>query len=1052
MSMPRKLLCTCSSCEGGKYISRATWYRHRLGRLQEINELDIGTPEAGPSQMHGRARPASAQDGFLHAQPPSKHRRLGEPAADQDNELEVRTILSDLSQQSLLRNTQYLDIQAVNPMASLQTGTSHSVHDTDADNSPGDSEQQDLQDLLLDAPDPGSIADTFSGDLAVQVPPAPLEDQLDADAAPTEPASHIEDIRIAQEFIELLKHATLDESGLHADALARLRNPPQQPLQIDDPDILLSLEIYLAISNASQETYDHVRSAILRRHPETKILSYYQVKKMIAELSGVDAVSNDMCVNSCLAFTGPFAKLEICPTCAEPRYDQAKLASSGGKLKIPRQQFSSMPLGPQLQAQYRSAEGATAMRYLDERVQAAMAEAEQNGGVLESFEDVCHSSQLLNAYKAGTIKPNDIVLGLSMDGAQLYRSKQSDTWIYIWVIYNLAPNSRYKKKFILPGGVIPGPNNLKNLDSFLFTGLYHLAALQREGLRIWDASVNTLFTSNPFLAMATADGPAMAYMNGLVGHHGAYGCRLYCPLKGRHKPGCPHYYPALLKPDDYTVQGCDHDDVNLSHLASASVPEYKRNLAYVQSSPNETQYKMQCKDTGISKPSIFSGLPRAFDVPGCFPIDLMHLVALNITDLLLGLYRGVLEGSKPDDKEDWDWEILQGELWRTHGEDVASTTPYLPGSFDRPPRNIAEKITSGYKAWEFLLYLLGLAPALLRHHLPENYWQHLCKLVCGIRILHQCKISHKELVQAHGLLTQYIQEFETLYYRCNPDRLHFIRPCLHTLWHLAQEVVRMGPPVYYTQWTMERTIGNLGEEIKQPSNPYANLSQRAVRRCQINLLKAAVPLLQDPEAHLPRGAFDLGNGSALLRGMDTAARHIPAVEAMAFYEYLATCKKPCNTLPHLYHPMIRKWARFLLPNGQVVRSLWKEELKPKEKVRMSRNVKLLIDNQTEIAEVYYFCRFQVGDEFHAVALVSVYSRLNAIILAKSFGTVWLAQNRGTTELCVVNVNSIQSVVAMPPDRPPDGAELMEGMHYLVEKPGLDVICLGSGTVEAITDE
>jgi len=28
----------------------------------------------------------------------------------------------------------------------------------------------------------------------------------------------------------------------------------------------------------------------------------------------------------------------------------------------------------------------------------------------------------------------------------------------------------------------------------------------------------------------TADGPAMAYINGLVGHQGRNGCRLYCPL------------------------------------------------------------------------------------------------------------------------------------------------------------------------------------------------------------------------------------------------------------------------------------------------------------------------------------------------------------------------------------------------------------------------------------------------------------------------------------------------------------------------------------------
>ena len=47
---------------------------------------------------------------------------------------------------------------------------------------------------------------------------------------------------------------------------------------------------------------------------------------------------------------------------------------------------------------------------------------------------------------------------------------------------------------------------------------------------------------------------------------------------------------------------------------------------------------------------------------------------------------------------------------------------------------------------------------------------------------------------------------------------------------------------------MERTIGNLGQEIKQPSNPYANLSQRGLIRAQVNALKAIIPALDTTSA------------------------------------------------------------------------------------------------------------------------------------------------------------------------------------------------------------
>jgi hypothetical protein len=100
----------------------------------------------------------------------------------------------------------------------------------------------------------------------------------------------------------------------------------------------------------------------------------------------------------------------------------------------------------------------------------------------------------------------------------------------------------------------------------------------------------------------------------------------------------------------------------------------------------------------------------------------MHLLSLNIPDLLIGLWRGTIDCDKKDNRATWDWAILQGDTWEKHGKQVAAATPYLPGSFDRPPRNPAEKISSGYKLWEFLLYIFGLGPALFYNILPEKYW------------------------------------------------------------------------------------------------------------------------------------------------------------------------------------------------------------------------------------------------------------------------------------------------------------------------------------------
>ena len=107
-----------------------------------------------------------------------------------------------------------------------------------------------------------------------------------------------------------------------------------------------------------------------------------------------------------------------------------------------------------------------------------------NGGVLDMYNDFCCGSDYLKAVKDGQISPNDMVLLFSINGAQLYRNKKSDCWIYIWVILDLPPDKQYKMKHVLPGGLIPG--NPQHLSSFMYPGLYHVSALQHEGLSIYD--------------------------------------------------------------------------------------------------------------------------------------------------------------------------------------------------------------------------------------------------------------------------------------------------------------------------------------------------------------------------------------------------------------------------------------------------------------------------------------------------------------------------------------------------------------------------------------
>ena len=742
--------------------------------------------------------------------------------------------------------------------------------------------------------------------------------------------AHRKEFRIAQHFIDALGTATLNKSGVDADTLARLENPLMQVPKLTRGQ-RAGVRMYLARGDASEDNYTDVRHAMMEYLEGDRtadgIPTYEQVKKLVGQLTGITAVKTDMCPKSCVAYTGPFEKLLECPLCREPRYEPIALDRTK---RVARRTFLTFPLGPQLQSLWASPETAHAMRYRNQQTQRNLAQvaarppnAPPNESVFEFYDDLYHGRDYLNAVASGRIGPDDMVLMFSIDGAQLYASKQSDCWFYIWILLDLSPALRYKKRYVLPGAVIGGPNKPRNIDSFLFPGLYHLAALQKEGLHVWDAAQRRQFISFIFLLLILADSPAMAYLSGLVGHNGANGCRIYCGQLGRHKPNHPTYYPALNRPHGDN-SGPPNMTLQVETLfdSAATKKRYDDSLELVRRAKTKANYAEARLATGIAKPSLFSGLTRCLGVPGGFGLDLMHLISLNLTDLVISLLRGTLACEYPDNKSTWDFAIFTDPaLWKAHGQMVADATRYLPGSFDRPPRDPAKKISSGYKAWEFLLYVYGLLPGLLRHILPEKYYRHFCWLVFGARFVLQYRLPTSLFPSAHRALVSYIEEYEVIYYCRRRERLHFVRPSLHTLGHAIPEASRVGPGALHTQWTMENYIGNITREIKQHVTPYANVSERALRRCQVNALKAMYPAF-DNEAPPPTYSFNAGGGYLLLRARDSTERFVTPSEGRALHDFLreqhVLLADPC------WNPIVRRWARLRLPNGQIARCAWKE--------------------------------------------------------------------------------------------------------------------------------
>ncbi|KAE9390159.1 hypothetical protein BT96DRAFT_833830, partial [Gymnopus androsaceus JB14] len=371
---------------------------------------------------------------------------------------------------------------------------------------------------------------------------------------------------------------------------------------------------------------------------------------------------------------------------------------------------------------------------------------------------------------------------------------------------------------------------------------------------------------------------------------------------------------------------------------------------------------------------------------------------------------------------------------------VAACTPYIPGSFDHPPRNPAEKINSGYKAWEFLLYFYGLGPCLFFGLLPDIYWENYCSAVRSFQLLLQDICSTEELLEADDKFTEFSNGFKTIYVQRRSDQIHFVCPSIHAPSHIPFETARIGPGAIYSQWTMERTIGNLGEEIKQHSNPYANISQRGVRHCQVNALAASIPDLIPSSDAPPHGAKLLENGFMMLAATNTAAREVSAVEANAIRSFYAALGEP---KPACWCPKLVRWARVKLPNGQIARSQWKEDPIPLEDIRIARNVKVGLNGEEHVVEVHFYMLLRINETLYPIAIGSFYGPPHEELLRRSSGTYYTVPHYRDIDVHVFKITDIASTVMMAPDPQyikifnggePDGTEV--NRWFRMQRPGL----------------
>ena len=140
----------------------------------------------------------------------------------------------------------------------------------------------------------------------------------------------------------------------------------------------------------------------------------------------------------------------------------------------------------------------------------------QSTGVLEDF----WGSKLDIRLREMGLFQNDTDLGfyLSTDGIKVYKSRvEFHNWPILLVNLNLPPAKRYKRKYCLFVGSIPGPFGPKDLNSFLVPLIDELRELQEDIPGIWNAYKKEYFTLKAHICVVGSDIPAHESLMQLTG-------------------------------------------------------------------------------------------------------------------------------------------------------------------------------------------------------------------------------------------------------------------------------------------------------------------------------------------------------------------------------------------------------------------------------------------------------------------------------------------------------------------------------------------------------
>ncbi|QRV77986.1 Transposase family Tnp2 protein [Ceratobasidium sp. AG-Ba] len=673
---------------------------------------------------------------------------------------------------------------------------------------------------IHDWPDQGSEHGSEDEDAHFN-PPEPIDGNPDDEHPPPGHANFE-----ANEDIDPFYEFEMGPAGIRAAMEEQLGDLAEQELvelydarlRERDINMLKFLAIHLR-TGLSRQTWDELRFGPCEA---LGLPSSYVAHHRLGYLSEIKISAFDCCVNVCICFLGKYADADVCPYCKEPRRHPS------GR---PRRLFHYTPLIPQLQALFWSREMIEQLSY---RV---TAEELYDPNVYEDVFDGEHYRSLRNTRVNPNSdycffdNPEDLALGVSTDGFSMFKRRRrgfSTAWPIIVFNYNLHPRYRTRLENIICVGVIPGPKQCKDLNSFLVPLLDELLVLQEgvESVKLPPQvgpeyeGMGVQFILRAFMLLLIGDIPAVTKMLALKGHNGKSPCRS-CYIQGipYRYPRTTVYYTPLTRPG--AAQGLppalllprDHN-LFLEHYRLLEELDGPRRAALAQ-------------DLGINSRPIFARL-KSIDLGTCAPYDLMHLFFENLVPNMIAHWTGKF---KQLDQGTGNYELAAG-LWDEIGELTAQAGALIPYRFVGTLPDIA-KDQNLYKAEAYSFWWQYLGPILLKDRLNQPYYDHY--LLSREIVLRSVKLSitREEVGELEEMVVRWVTEYERYYYQHDYERLRACPLTIHALLHIVHYIRHIGPPCYSWAFGTERFCGLVLRAVKNRLQPGEQIDNWVLRRAQM---------------------------------------------------------------------------------------------------------------------------------------------------------------------------------------------------------------------------